>query len=184
MRLHSCLKQADNGLIGYLDFRSTSPVEILLPGTADQLNDYVVGVPRRRPPEASPGGVPHVRRAIAIEREVINRKTGSVSNEFIHGITSQSTLDADAESILKTNRKPTENQPKTNRKHWRIENSCHYILDWTYHRDMCRIQTQYCPKNMTLLRRFSIGAIKAISSRGVLEITKDLIINVWMVFDY
>ena len=67
------------------------------------------GVPRRRPPEASPGGVPHVRRAIAIEREVINRKTGSVSNEFIHGITSQSTLDADAESILKTNRKPTEN---------------------------------------------------------------------------
>ena len=116
MRLHSCLKQADNGLIGYLDFRSTSPVEILLPGTADQLNDYVVGVPRRRPPKASPGGVPHVRRAIAIEREVINRKTGSVSNEFIHGITSQSTLDADAESILKTNRKPTENQPKTNRK--------------------------------------------------------------------
>jgi len=109
MRLHSCLKQADNGLIGYLDFRSTSPVEILLPGTADQLNDYVVGVPRRRPPKASPGGVPHVRRAIAIEREVINRKTGSVSNEFIHGITSQSTLDADAESILKTNRKPTEN---------------------------------------------------------------------------
>jgi hypothetical protein len=55
-------------------------------------------------------------RTIAIEREVINRKTGSVSNEFIHGITSQSTLDADAESILKTNRKPTENQPKTNRK--------------------------------------------------------------------
>ena len=109
MRLHSCLKQADNGLIEYLDFRSTSPVEILLPGTADQLNDYVVGVPRRRPPEAFPVDVPHVRRAIAIEREVINRKTGSVSNEFIHGITSQSTLDADAESILKTNRKPTEN---------------------------------------------------------------------------
>lgn len=37
---------------------------------------------------------------------------------------------------------------------------------------------------MTLLRRFSIGAIKAISSKGVLEITKDLIMNVRMVFDY
>ena len=102
MRLHSCLKQADNRLIGYVDFRSTSPVIILLPDTADQLNDYV--------------GVLYVRQNIAIEREVINRKTGSVSNELIHGITSQSTLDADAESILKTNRKPTENQPKTNRK--------------------------------------------------------------------
>ena len=112
-------------------------------------------------------------QAFAIEREVIFKKTGKVSNELVYGITSQATFEADAQQIL-----------NTNRKHWCIENSCHYILDWAFDEDRCRIRTGYGPENITRLRRFAISVIKATSSKGVTETMRTLIMNVRMVFDY
>jgi len=116
---------------------------------------------------------PYVGQAFAIEREVTNKKTGKVSNEVVYGITSQASSDADAKKIL-----------STNRKHWCIENSCHYILDWTYDEDRCRIRTQYGPENISRLRRFAISTIKTISSKGVAETTRMLSMNVRLVLDY
>ena len=43
----------------------------------------------------------------------------------------------------------------------RIENSCHYIIDWNYDEDRSRIRTGYGPENITRLRRFAIGVIKS-----------------------
>ena len=116
---------------------------------------------------------PYVGQAFAIEREVIFKKTGKVSNELVYGITSQATFEADARQIL-----------NTNRKHWCIENSCHYILDWAFDEDRCRIRTGYGPENITRLRRFAISVIKATSSQGVTETMRTLTMNVRMVFDY
>jgi predicted transposase YbfD/YdcC len=116
---------------------------------------------------------PHVAQAFAIEREVINKKTGTTSREMVYGVTSQGEYDAKAIDIL-----------HTNRNHWCIENSCHYILDWNYDEDRCRIRTQYGPENITRLRRFAIGVIKAISTKSVAQTMRMLTMNVRLVFDY
>lgn len=116
---------------------------------------------------------PYVAQAFAIKREVIEKKTGETSCEIAYGITSQSTLDASPADIL-----------HTNRNHWCIENSCHYILDWNYDEDRCRIRTGHGPENITRLRRFAIGVIKAVSSKGVAETMRELVMNTRLVFDY
>lgn len=116
---------------------------------------------------------PYVKQVFAIEREFTNKKTGVVSKEVAYGMTSQCELDANAMQIL-----------HTNRGHWCIENSCHYILDWVYDEDRCRIRTGYGPENISRIRRFAIGVIKSVSSKGVAETTRDLVMNVRLVFDY
>jgi predicted transposase YbfD/YdcC len=127
--------------------------------TTIQLNDYV--------------DFPYVAQAFAIERLVTIKKGGRCSREVIYGITSQTQYDAAPLTIL-----------KTNRNHWCIENSCHYVLDWNYDEDRCRIRTGYGPENITRLRRFAIGIIKNISPIGVAETMRDLVMNTRLVFDY
>ena len=116
---------------------------------------------------------PYVGQAFAIERESIEKKTKKVSRELAYGITSQAKFDASAAKIL-----------EINRGHWCIENSCHYILDWNFDEDRCRIRTGHGPENITRLRRFVIGIIKATSLKGVAETMRKLAMNVRMVFDY
>ncbi|MCP3999461.1 MAG: ISAs1 family transposase [Gammaproteobacteria bacterium] len=125
----------------------------------EKLNDYL--------------DFPYVAQAFAIEREAIDIKTGHLSHEIVYGITSQPGNDAKPIDIL-----------HTNRGHWCIENSCHYILDWNYDEDRCRIRSGYGPENISRIRRFAIGVIKAISSKGVAETMRDLVMNNRMVFDY
>ena len=76
----------------------------------------------------------------------------------------------------------------TNRGHWSIENSCHYILDWNYDEDRSRIRTGHGPENITRLRRFAIGIIKNKgvhqSVRSVAQKMRQLTRNVRLVFDY
>ena len=116
---------------------------------------------------------PYVRQAFAIERKVVDKKTGKISQELVYGITSQADYEATAKEIL-----------KTNQGHWCIENSCHYILDCSFNEDKCRIRTGYGPENISRLRRVAIGVIKTISSKGVSETMRKLTMNVRMVFDY
>ncbi|MBF0471867.1 MAG: hypothetical protein HQL48_10905 [Gammaproteobacteria bacterium] len=116
---------------------------------------------------------PYVGQAFAIKREVIQKKTGESSCDIVYGVTSQNALDASPADIL-----------STNRNHWCIENPCHYILDWVYDEDRCRIRTGHGPENITRLRRFAIGVVKAVSSKGVSETMRDLLMNTRRVFDY
>ncbi len=48
----------------------------------------------------------------------------------------------------------------TNRGHWAIENSCHYVIDWNFNEDRSRIRARHGPENVTRLRRFAVGVIK------------------------
>ena len=72
----------------------------------------------------------------------------------------------------------------TNRGHWSIENSCHYIIDWNYDEDRSRIHTGYGPENITRLRRFAISVIKLKSARSVAQKMRQLSRDVRLVFDY
>jgi len=116
---------------------------------------------------------PHVGQAFVIERHSIDKKTGKSSFEIAYGITSQSPKEADAQSVL-----------ATNRGHWSIENSCHYVIDWNYDEDRSRISTGYGPENITRLRRFAIGVIKSKGVKSVAQKMRQLTRSVRMVFDY
>jgi predicted transposase YbfD/YdcC len=116
---------------------------------------------------------PHVGQAFVIERHSVDKKTGKSSTDVAYCITSRQPDEADPERLL-----------KVNRGHWTIENSCHYILDWTYDEDRSRIRTGYGRENIARLRRFAIGVIKLKGVRSVAHKMQELMFNVRLVLDY
>ena len=116
---------------------------------------------------------PHLGQAFAIERETIKKNSGKRSVDLAYGITSRSPAQANARRLL-----------EINRGHWTIENSCHYILDWNFDEDRCRIRTGHGPENVTRLRRFAIGLIKSKGARSVAQKMRQLNKNTRLVFDY
>ncbi len=115
----------------------------------------------------------HVGQAFVIERESVEKKTGKTSRYIAYGITSRKPNEANARQL-----------PAINRNHWSIENSCHYILDWNFDEDRSRIRTGYGPENISRLRRFAIGLIKAKRVRSVAQKMRELTCDVRLVFDY
>ena len=115
---------------------------------------------------------PHVGQAFCIERRRTEVKTGKHEGEVVYGVTSHTPDTADARQIL-----------AFNRGHWTIENACHYILDTCWREDHACIRTGYGPENITRLRRFAIGLIKA-HGRAVKPTTERLHRNIRAVFDY
>jgi predicted transposase YbfD/YdcC len=118
---------------------------------------------------------PHVRQVFLIERETVNKKTGKLSSDIALGITSRTPEQANPERLL-----------TINRGHWTIENRCHYVIDWNFDEDRCRIRTGYGPENMSRLRRFAVGVIQCFSKEktSVAEKTRRLNRNTRLVFDY
>ena len=134
-------------------------IEIRKIWTTTELNDYL--------------NFPHVGQAFVIQRESTDKKSGQYSCEIAYGITSRTPDQADPQRVL-----------ATNRGHWSIENSCHYIIDWNYDEDRSRICKGYGPENITRLRRFAIGVIKSKNVRNVSQKMRQLTRNVRSVFDY
>ncbi|WP_419664188.1 ISAs1 family transposase [Desulfosarcina variabilis] len=116
---------------------------------------------------------PYVRQAFVIERESTTKKTGNVSHDIAYGITSQPPEQASPQKVL-----------ETNRGHWSIENSCHYIIDWNFDEDRSRIRTGYGPENVSRLRRFAVGLIKSKGVRSVSQKMQQLNRNIRAVFDF
>ena len=127
--------------------------------TTDALNTYL--------------DFPHVGQAFVIERERIEKKTGNRSIDVAYGVTSRTPDQATPQQVL-----------TTNRGHWSIENSCHYIIDWNFDEDRCRIRTGHGPENVSRLRRFAIGLIKAKGVYSVAQKIRQLQRSVRLVFDY
>ena len=118
---------------------------------------------------------PGVGQVFMIEREVTQKKTGVVSIEQALGITSHTREQANPQRVL-----------TTNRRHWVIENSCHYIIDWNFNEDRSRICTGHGPANVSRLRRFAISILKAFSDgkTSIAEKMRRLNRNTRLVFDY
>lgn len=116
---------------------------------------------------------PHVAQAFMIKRETIEKKTGKITSEIVYGITSRPSEEASPNMIQ-----------NTIRKHWTVENSCHYILDWNYDEDRCRIRKGYGPENVARLRKFAIGLIKSKKADSVAQKMRELFRNTRSVLDY
>ena len=116
---------------------------------------------------------PSVGQVFAIERQVIEKKSGKTSTETVFGLTSHTPQTADAARVL-----------AYNRGHWTIENGCHYLLDWHWDEDRSTIRKGHGPQNLTALRRFAIGVIKSKTQDSVATTIQRLARNVRLVFDY
>ncbi len=125
-----------------------------------QLNDYL--------------DFPHVTQVFLIEREVIQKKTGKTTREIALGLTSRPPNEASPKRLL-----------AINRGHWRIE-AMHYLLDWNYDEDRCRIRTGFGPENITRLRRFAIGVLKSFQKPGqsIASMMRKLCLRSRIVLDY
>ena len=116
---------------------------------------------------------PALGQSFLSERKVTHKKTGKTSVELAYGVTRRTPESADPARVL-----------ALNRNHWVIENRCHYILDWNWDEDRSTIRTGHGPENITRLRRFAIGVIKAISRDSVAATLRKLHRNIRLVFDY
>jgi predicted transposase YbfD/YdcC len=118
---------------------------------------------------------PDLGQVFLIERETVNKKTGKLCTDIALGMTRCTPEQANPERLL-----------TINRGHWTIENRCHYVIDWNFDEDRCRIRTGYGPENMSRLRRFAVGVIQCFSNgkSGVAEKTRRLNRNTRLVFDY
>lgn len=116
---------------------------------------------------------PHVGQAFVVLRETIDKKTGKCSNpELAFGVTSCSPERAEPKCVL-----------RHNRGHWKIE-AQHNITDWNFDEDRSRIRTGHGPANVSRLRRFAIGIIKAKGKTCVAQTMRKLCMNSRAVLDY
>ena len=92
---------------------------------------------------------PGVGQVFAIWRQTVEVNSAKRHSETVYGVTSLSPQGASPQRLL-----------TLNRGHWTIE-ATHHILDWSFDEDRSRIRTGHGPENMTRLRRFAIGLIKA-----------------------
>jgi len=116
---------------------------------------------------------PYVGQTFVIERHVIYKKTGKETTELAFGLTSKTPEHASPAQVL-----------ATNRNHWVIENSCHYIIDHVYDEDRSQIRTGHGPENMSRLRRFAIGLLKSGGVKNISKKIRQIASRTRMVFDY
>lgn len=116
---------------------------------------------------------PHVGQTFMVERITYHKNSKKETRDVAYGITSKPPIRACAEKVL-----------QDNRKHWSIENSCHYIIDWNYDEDRSRIRKGHGPENMTRLRRFAVGLIKSKNVKNVAQRMRKLTNNTRIVLDY
>lgn len=46
------------------------------------------------------------------------------------------------------------------RRHWGIENRCHWTLDVSFHEDACRIRRDHAPENLALVRKVALALLR------------------------
>jgi predicted transposase YbfD/YdcC len=115
---------------------------------------------------------PQTGQVFAIERHTVEKKTGKTSTETVYGVTDHSPESADPARLL-----------AFNRGHWGVE-AHHWIIDWNWDEDRGTIRTGHGPENITRLRRFATGLIKAKSNDSVAATIDKLARKVRRVFDY
>lgn len=55
------------------------------------------------------------------------------------------------------------------RRHWSIENSLHWTLDFTFREDESRVRKGYSAENLVVLRRIALNTLKKDASKGSLK---------------
>ena len=62
---------------------------------------------------------------------------------------------------LSSHRPSARKLAKFARGHWSIENSLHWVLDMSFHEDLCRLRTGHAAENLALINRIALSLLKA-----------------------
>ena len=89
------------------------------------------------------------RQAIRIERERHVLKTGETSTAVSYALTSLTAEQATPAQLA-----------ALIRNHWHIENRLHYVRDFTYDEDRCRVWVRDLPRNLACLTNAAISIIR------------------------
>lgn len=93
------------------------------------------------------GTWPGVEQVFRLERR--RKVKGAVTVEVVYGITSLSSLAADAGALL-----------GYSRRHWGIENGLHYTRDVTLGEDRCRVRRGRAPRVLASLRNVAVYLLR------------------------
>ncbi len=91
------------------------------------------------------------QQAIRVERQRHHVKTGKTSCEVTYALTSLGPAQATAEQLA-----------ALLRNHWEIENRLHYVRDFTYDEDRCRVYVGDLPRNLACLTNTAISIIRGL----------------------
>jgi predicted transposase YbfD/YdcC len=92
---------------------------------------------------------PGLAQVFHLERQVISKKTGTVREEVIVGVTSLAWERADAGRLL-----------ALLRAHWHIENKSHWVRDVTFDEDRSQVRCGNIPQVMAAFRNTVIGLFR------------------------
>ena len=110
--------------------------------TSTELNDYL--------------DFPYVAQVFVIQRETTNLVTGEFRTETVYGLTSLSRAKASPARLL-----------ALNRGHWVIENSLHWVRDWAFDEDRCRIRRGTGARVMASLRNLVISLLRLAGAHNI-----------------
>ena len=102
---------------------------------------------------------PGVEQVFRLERR--RKVKGKVEVEVVYGLTSLSSLAADAERLL-----------GYTRGHWGIENGLHYIRDETLGEDRCRVRRGQGARVLASMRNAAVHLLKGTEHRSVAAATR------------
>jgi hypothetical protein len=97
---------------------------------------------------------PHVEQVFCIER-IVTKLDGSPLRgkrprvERMFGVTSLAPVLALPARLL-----------ELNRGHWSIENRVHYVRDWTFDEDRCRVRKGHAAQTLAALRNLAISLMR------------------------
>ncbi len=89
-------------------------------------------------------------KSIGRVRSRVQLPNGKIREDVRHYITSLSGKDA------------IERFAQAVRKHWGIENICHWLLDVTFNEDACRTRDQIAAENLTVARKLALALAKRV----------------------
>jgi predicted transposase YbfD/YdcC len=105
---------------------------------------------------------PGVQQVFRLERE--RKAKGKVTTEVVYGITSLSSLAADAGALL-----------GYSRRHWGIENGLHYTRDVTFGEDRCRVRRGQAPRVLASLRSAAVYLLRNADHSSVAAATRAMV---------
>jgi hypothetical protein len=103
--------------------------------SSTELNDYL--------------DFPYVGQVFVIRRDTTHLVTGQWRSETAYGLTSLSREKAGCARLL-----------ALNRGHWAIENGLHWVRDWAFDEDRCRIRRGVGARVMASLRNLAISLLR------------------------
>jgi Transposase DDE domain len=115
--------------------------------TSTELNDYL--------------DFPYVAQVFLIQRDTTNLVTGEFRTEIVCGLTSLRREKAGPARLL-----------ALNRGHWVIENRLHWIRDFVFDEDRCRIRSAAGARIMASLRNLAIGLGRLAGAPSIAELLR------------